>query len=260
MTSLGYCLIASFVFMSDSASQTISLNDIGIRYIQSIQRLSDIMVIHWAGFRTLNEQTFDDLAKTIPGLPATDFRLPFEVAKQEADFMLLKQTINEILSLSMIFLEDARKILALIEFNAARANSTGDLVSLAAEVNANTSGLDLATRFKQLTERYGIQSPFEAPLMSLHFIGRFLFQASGFIGQNQSATLHLKVIQPPGEGESQPRAVDYKRTWTQGERILLSRDEHAAIFTTVSLFFGETLREVQEFAKRSGLPDEPVQQ
>ena len=167
--------------MSEPASQTISLNDIGIRYIQAIQRLSDIMVIHWAGFRTLNEQTFDELAKTIPGLPATDFRLPFEVAKAEADFTLLKQTLNEVLSLNMIFLEDVRKLAALVAFNAARANSTGDLAALAAEVNTNTSGLDMFARFAQLKEKYQIQSPFESCLASLHNVGKFLFQANGVV-------------------------------------------------------------------------------
>ena len=72
-------------------------------------------------------------------------------------------------------------------------------------------------------------------------------------------TLHLKVVRPPQDGEEQPRVADYQRTWSQGERIMLVRDEHAAIFTTISLFVGEMLKEIQEFAKRSGLPEEAAE-
>jgi hypothetical protein len=245
--------------MSEPTSQTVSLNDVAIKYIQAVQRLSDIMVIHWGGFRTLNEQTFDELAKSIPGLPATEFRLPFEVAKAEADFTLVKQTLNEVLSLSIIFLEDVRKLSALVAFNAAQFHASGDLASLAAEVNANTAGMNLFARFKQLKESYGIESPFQVNLESFHNIGKFIFQTNGLVVQDEPVSLHLKVVTAPENGENQPRVSNYEHKWSKGERIVLARDEHAAIFTTISLFIGEMLKEVQEFAKRSGLPDESAE-
>lgn len=241
--------------MTDSVQRNISLNDIGLKYLSSLQRLSDLMVAHWAGAQAVEEQTYNELSRSVPGLPSTEFHIPFSAAKEEAERWVLKHSANEVLGLATMFLEEVRKLCALVAFNAARANASGDLALLAAELNGRPNLPDPAARFRQLRERYAVTSPFEGELVSLTDFAKCLFQTNGrIVGNGAPLTLRLKTIHPPAEGESQPRLLDFQRSWSAGENLMLTREEHAAIFTTVSLFIGNLMNAVQEYAKRSGLP------
>ena len=244
--------------MTDPNSRTISLNDIGIKYVEALQRLTDLTVFNWAGARSLNEQGYDELLRSVPGLPASQFRLSFGVAKEHAERSLLKQSVQEAVGLCLFALDDLRKLCGLAEFNAAKAKASGNLAALAAELNATPGQLDLPTRLKQLKERYQIELPIEAELRSLAELARCLVQTNGTV-TTPTLTLKLKMICAPAQGETQPRLGDFERSWKSGEIVILSRQEHAAVFTTVSVFIGVMLNAVQEFAKRAGLPEDPPQ-
>ncbi len=246
--------------MTDPASRTVSLNDIGLKYIEALQRLSDTTVFAWAGSRTVSEQGYDEVFRAILGLPSTQFRLSFDNAREEADRWNLKHVVHEALGLSVVFLDDIRKLCGLITFNVARASASGDLASLAAELNSPSGPADLSGRLKQLRDRYRVAAPLEPELLSLADLGRCLFQRNGVVGEGETLLLKLKAVQPPAPGETQARLGDFERRWNSGEKVALSRQEHAAIFTTLSVFFGSMLGAVQEFAKNSGLPEEPVLQ
>jgi hypothetical protein len=244
--------------MSEPASPPISLNDIGSRYLGALQHLSDFMVLTWAGARGVNEQHYEEIFRTVSGLPSTQARLPFAAAKAEGERWWLKNSVADVMSLLLVFLEDIRKVCGMITFNVAKINASGDLVALAALINADLGPLDIPTRFKNLKERYQLGIPLEAELMSLAAFHRCFTHAGGVVPKGASLTLHLKAIQPPPEGETQARIGDYRRTWSAGERISLSREEHAAVFTTASVFLDSMLHAVQQFAKSSGLPENPT--
>ncbi len=245
--------------MTENPPRTISLNEISIKYVHALQRLSDLMVISWAGARNLSEQNYEEVSRVIPGLLSTEFHMPFAIAREESERWWLKQSVNEVLGLAVVFLDDIRKVCGLIAFNAARATGSGDLVSLAAEVNSNPGAVDIGVRMKQLQERYGVASLIEGEILSITGFGRCLFQTNGIVPPGTQTVLHLKIIQPPAPGETQPRLADFQRSWSANEKIELSREEHAAIFTTVSVFFGSILNGVQQFAQRSGLSEETQQ-
>ena len=171
---------------------------------------------------------------------------------------MLKQSLNEGLGLCLMLLEDIRKLCGLVEFNAAKAKASGNLASLAAELNAIPGRMDLPMRIKQLKERYNVILPVEAELISLVNMTQCLFENNGTVAA-PSLNLKLKMICPPAEGETQPRFGDFERSWKTGEKVTLSRPEHAAIFTTLSLLITSMLGAVQEYAKRSGLPEEAPQ-
>ena len=241
--------------MSETPSQTVSLNDIGQRYIGMLQHLGDLAVFSWAGARMVNEQTYDETFHSVAGLPSTPMRLPFEAAKAESARWLLKNSLGEVLNLSLVFLEDIRKVCGLIAFNAAKASASGDLVALAAEINADNGPLDIPTRLGQLKSRYGLTIALEPEILSLVAVLRSFAQTGGILPKGASLTVQLKAVQPPAEGSAEPRLADYRRTWNAGERIGFSREEHAAVFTTASVFISSMLGAVQEFAKRSGIAD-----
>ena len=241
--------------MSEPSAQSISLNDLGMRYLGALQHLSDVMVLTWAGARTVNEQAYEEMFRSVAGLPSTPFRFPMETAREEASRWWFKISLSEALGLCQFFLEDIRRVCGLVAFHAAKANASGDLATLAAEVNSETGPLDLPARFNHLKNRYALTLPLEAELLSLVALHRCFLQTGGTVPAGDALTVQLKAVQPPAEGASAPQLVAFTRTWNPGERIAVSREEHAAIFTTLSVFLSATLAAVQEFAKASGLPE-----
>ena len=243
--------------MSEPAPQTISLNEIGHRYLSALQHLSDLMVVTWAGAQSLDADIYEKTFRSIPGLPSTSVRFPFETARTEAALWWVKNSLNEVLGLSQVFLEDIRRVCGMVVFSTAKAKASGDLAALAAEVNSAPGALDITSRIKHLQSRYGVVVPLEAEIVSLTGLHRCLFQTGGSLPEGAALALQLKAIQPPAEGSSEPRFADYSHTWKSGERVSLSREEHAAIFTSISLFLSTTLASAQEFAKASGLAENP---
>jgi len=248
----------------ESSTRTVSLNEIAAKYTEAIQHLSDLSVFQWAGARSVSEQGYDEIARGVPGLPVSPFRLPFEAAKVAAESSALKHSVNEALGLIAVFLEDLRKLSGLVAFNAAKNNGSSNLATLAAELNAAPPP-DFPGRLQQLRQRMGRPLPLEAEILSLVGLARTLFHRNGVVGENETLPLKLKMVQPLGEPESaqaktEARIADYERIWKAGETVTLSRPEHAAVFTTVSLFFNSSLGALQEFAKSSGIVPEPAAQ
>jgi len=246
--------------MSEPSAQSISLNDLGMRYLGALQHLSDVMVLTWAGTHAVNEQAYEDMFRSVAGLPSTQFRLPLETACEEAARWWFKISLSEALGLCQVFLEDIRRVCGLVAFHAAKAKASGDLAALAAEINSEPGLLDLPARFGQLKSRYALTLPLEAELLSLVSLHRCFLQTGGTVPSGAALTVQLKSVQPPAKGESAPQLVAFTRTWKEGERIAVSHAEHAAIFTTLSVFLSATLAAVQEFAKASGLSENPSPQ
>lgn len=243
--------------MSNSAPQNISLNDIASRYLGAMQHLCDFMVLTWAGAGTVTQANYEETYRNISGLPITKFRFPFELAVTESHRWLLKNSLVEVLGLCVVFLEDVRKVCGVVAFNVAKNTGSGNLVSLAAEINTENSSPDLAARLKDLKGRYGLSIPLEAEMISLAELQRNFLQHGGTVPPQSELVVKLKTVQPPAEGETQPRFLDYAHPFKAGERVVLSREEHAAIFTTASLFLNTTISAVQGYGQASGLIGTP---
>ncbi len=242
------------------APHTISLQELGKKYFQGLQHLSDLTAYNWAGSRSVSEQGYDELVRGFPGLPATEFRLPFETAKAEMERAWLKQSISEAIGLSYVFIEDMRRLGALVTFNAAKASGSGDLAALAADVNSVTPPTDLVTRLNEVRERYGIKTEVDEEMISLSKVARSLLHHNGVLGpEDEPVELKLKMITPPATEKGQPQLGDFSASWKPGERIILNRQQHAAVYTTISLFFGYMLNAVQDYAQRAGVGQQPAQ-
>ena len=142
--------------MSEPSPQTIRLNDIGLRYLSTLQHLSDVLVLTWAGERVVSEQGYEETFHSIAGLPSTQFRFKLETARVEAARWQFKNSLGDLTNLCLVFLEEIRKVCGLVVFNVAKAQASGDLAALAAEINADNGPLDIPTRLKQLKARYGL--------------------------------------------------------------------------------------------------------
>ena len=221
----------------------------------ALQHLADLTVFGWAGERAVSKKGYAKAYRAVAGLPATPFHMDVDTAREEHARWMLNNSLAALLRLNVAFVEDIRKICGLVAFNAAKASSDGDLPSLAAEINTPCVLPDLPSRLDALKARYAVPVPLEDELRSLHDLHVCLAGADGgIVAPWETLTLRLVVVQPP-DRNSPPELGDYRRSWQGGEFINLSDAEHAAMFTTFSVFMSAMLETVQTFAKNSGLTE-----
>src|SRR5438067_6665776 len=110
-----------------NAPQTISLRDVGMRYVQFLQRLFDVSAFSLASARVANEQGYDEFVRSMGVLPAGQFHLGFDAAKDEAGRWWLTHSVNESLNIVAMFLEDSRKLAALCEIKGAQNKGETDV-------------------------------------------------------------------------------------------------------------------------------------
>jgi len=221
----------------------------------ALQHLADLTVFAWAGSHAVSKKSYAKAFRAVSGLPATPFRLDVESARAESHPWLLRNSLADLLRMGLAFLEDIRRICGLVVFHVAKTSASADLPSLAAEVNTPCVLPDLPSRLDALKARYNLPIPLEDELRSLHALHLCLAGAGGGVEPYGTFTLRLKIVQAPADRQSPPTIGDYRRSWQGGERILLSPNEHAALFTTFSVFMSAMLETIQTFAKNSGLTE-----
>jgi len=220
-----------------------------------LQHLADLTVFAWAGARAVSKKGYAKAFGEVSGLPATPFRLDVESARVESLHWLQSTSLAELLRTTIAFLEDIRMVCGLVVFNVAKKSGEGELPSLAAEINTPCILPDLPSRLHGLKARYELPIPLEEELLSLHALHLCFAGMGGLVGPGEVLTLRLKMVQPPPDGKSPPVVGDHRRSWGAGERVNLTRDEHAAIFTTLFLFMSTMLETVQSFAKTFGMTE-----
>jgi len=248
------------------ATNTISLRDVGMRYVQVLQRLFDVAAFSLAGSRTVNEQGYDEFLRTTAVMPAAPFHLGFDAAKEEAERWWLKHGVNEALNTLAHFLEDCRKLCALCELKAAQSRGETDVSAIEAKLQADELPTPFAQKLAYLQSTYGIASPFAETLLDLDKLRRCLFERGGVVG-DQEMIVRLKMVQiiPGTPVSAEParagaasipqvsgKVLDAVRKFAPGEKIVFSKTEHTAVFLTLSMFLGTVLDGVQAFATRTG--------
>lgn len=249
--------------------QTVSLHDVGMRYVQVLQRLFDIAAFSQAGSRAVSEQMYDEFLRVTAVMPAAPFHLGFDAAKEEAERWWLKHGVNEALNTMAHFLEDARKLCALCDLKAAQARGEHPAV---AEIEAKLRADELATPFAKkladLQSGAAITSPFAQTLLDLDRLRRVLFERGGVNG-DEELVVNLKMVQiiapanppaeaaKPGAPQISGKMLDAVRKFAPGEKIVFSKTEHTAVFLTLSMFLGSILEGVQGYATRTGADQQP---
>src|SRR5690606_21800774 len=76
-------------------SQTISLNDIGQKYLGALQRVFDTAAFLVEGSRQVNERTYDDFSSAVRFLPSQQQHRNFDAAKEESERWLLRNLLAD---------------------------------------------------------------------------------------------------------------------------------------------------------------------
>ncbi|MDZ4817190.1 MAG: hypothetical protein SGI71_13125 [Verrucomicrobiota bacterium] len=252
---------------------TIRLGDVVNKYLEAFQRAFDHLCFALPGFRTMSEQQYDEFARSVGVMPMGPQRMSFDKAKEGTEKYFLNNSLRDLISLVVLFLEDSRTISALIEYKASGKNSDAEVQRIMREDRVQFLNLSLHDKLKSLKEKYELTSELENNVLDLLAVVNCLSQRQGVVGEqdlNRNDKMCVKIrtlrmIQQPLQAASSPgtmpnmqistQMADSEKTFAVGEKIEFSKQEHISTIISMSIFVTTFAQSIQTFAKKKGVAE-----
>lgn len=252
-------------------SHTISLNDLGQKYLGALQRIFDTAAFIVEGARQVNERTYDDFSSAVRFLPSQQQHRSFDAAKEEAERWMLRNLLADAFSVAVPFLEDIRSVAALAHWKAETPTDQQGLQRILGEDRRAFLALDLAEKFAYLQNTHGISSQLSAQVQALAKVGTCLTARGGVVserdltdgGELSFSLVALQLI-PMQQGSVNggsstgeagativPQFGELRRTFGVGQTIKLEKADYLNVITTLSLFVSSILKSLQENVKKA---------
>ncbi len=252
-------------------SHTISLNDLGQKYLGALQRIFDTAAFIVEGARQVNERAYDDFSSAVRFLPSQQQHRGFDAAKEESERWLLKNLLADAFSVTVPFLEDIRSVAALARWKAESPDDQEGLKRILNEDRRVFLGMDLGEKFTQLQNLHGLSSQLSTQVQALAKVGHCLTARGGIVSEKDLTdggelaftlvALQLVPMQqgggsggnPAGEAGATivPQFGELRRSFGVGQAIKLEKTDYLNIITTLSLFVSSMLKSLQEKVKQS---------
>lgn len=244
----------------------IDLQKVVMNYLKATQRVFDVVNYLLASERLLNEEEYEKYTQRHRVMPSQQDAMNYETAKEEANGWILRQTMNELLFILALFLDDCRAIATIATWNAKKI--TGDLQKLLQDERAEFFKMDFAQRIQHLKNKYGIASAVEDHILSIYNTYRTLAGKGGVVSEAEAVeegrlVLKLRSVllksTPSAEGPK-PGAItvtseigDVVKKFAAGDKIKLSKDEHVASILTGAFFIGSMAESLKKYALQLGV-------
>ncbi len=247
-----------------ATTQTISLQDLGMKYLGGLQRIFDTAAFVVEGTRQVTERTYDESSTAVRFMPAQGNHRRFDDAKVEAERWLLKNLLQDALGLVVPFLEDVRSVAALARWKAANTGDNAALQRILTEERRAFLALNLGEKFTHLQHHFSIASPLAPQVEALAKIGGCLAARGGVVSERDvtqggelAVTLVSLQLVPTraaaeqsasgGSGASiTPQIGELRRAFSVGETIRFEKPDYLNVITTISLFVSSILKGLQE--------------
>jgi hypothetical protein len=245
----------------------ISIGDVATRYLDSLQRIFDIVNFTMASSRKISEQDYEEFSHKLQIMPRQEARMDFEKAKDATEQWCLRNSLGDAVSLIVPLMEDCRTIAALCEYKMAGKNDAALIKKIVNDDRQTFFQLPVPEKFRILKDKYSIEAPVQEHVESLLSAARCLLWKQGLVSKEDvgpDEKLHLKIrsIQLVQVGNSQDtlslsrRMADTERVFAVGEKIELSKAEHLGSVITVGIFVSSILQSLQVYAQKTGAADD----
>ena len=228
---------------------TISLKDMGDRYLGAIQRTHDIAALVVQGTREVNERGYDELTAAARFLPAQNARKPFATAKPVAERWLLRNLLADAFGAVVPFLEDVRTVCALHDWKT-NGSDSATLPAIFNDQRNNFVRKDLAAKLGHLRDAHALEPQLSAHLLSLEALAGCLIRHDGVVPENAPLSVALVTLDlvaaPADDRPVQPRMGEKRREFAPGTEVAFEKVEYLNVLATIALFMNATLRRLQE--------------
>ncbi|MEO0793813.1 MAG: hypothetical protein AAFX93_01550 [Verrucomicrobiota bacterium] len=247
---------------AENKSTQINLGEVVNNYLEALQRVHDVMNYSLAAERMLSEQEYENFSRANRVMPSQKSRMDYTSVKREYNTWLLKQTLNEVLGVLVLFLDDCRTISTLSNWKA--GNQQGDIQKTLQDERMEFARMDLPSKIGYLKEKHSISSPSEEHILSIYQLRRALANKGSVVSENDvtggKLTIKLRSVQLKTQPGQQGGGVfvtsevgDMVRELGVGDFAGLNKNEHLASILTVAFFITTQAQSLKEFAERLGV-------
>jgi hypothetical protein len=244
------------------STQSLNLNEIGLRYLAECQRVFDLAAFLVEGTRQVTESGYDEMTKSVHFHPSEKEHRKFDDAKVEAERYLLKNVLAESLALVVPFLEDIRTFCAVAHWKYVAGGLDNErLREILTTDRSSFLARDLVSKFEYLVSEFSLTTPLTASILALTKAGLCLAGRRGVVSEDDVTNggalafslVALDVLPQRVEGEVpvrlNPRVGELRRSFSIGESIRVDKQDYLHIVSTVAMFLTSTLHAVKETLK-----------
>lgn len=248
-----------------SKQQTISLPIIAQNFFGALQRHFDLLAYNLAGSQAVDAEKYNHFSSLTKMMPVAQLHRDFEQMKTFAHGLMIRQSINDLLSLAGACMDNCHLLCTLFSNKKAMdadPKATNELVGRKQEAFVNSA---LQDKFEVLDKEFGITCELEDGITNMAIALRALMRNNGVVtaedvpadGEIDAGELvfefkTVQTIQPAKEGDRpEVRIVDTRRAFKAGDTIDLTNSELLSLNTTVASFFDALFKSVSAYGKKT---------
>jgi len=264
-----------------NGENVLSLQNISRTFFTALQRQHDMLAFSIAGLHTADPKAYEHFSSVSRVMPVPQAHLPPEQMLAYARGLMMRTTINDLLTLSSECMVQCHLLCLFIREQGKNQRRDPLIEKIISEKQQAFQKLSLQDRFTELEENFGIVCDLEDGIFSLAAALRVLVRGglvtNDDITPDGALTLEFKAMKdfevpaepakedaaqpelPPGvtrhalTDESKPKMVarltDTTRTFKPGEMLSLTDSELLGLNITVAKFVDGLLRSVDHFGR-----------
>tara|TARA_R100000027_G_scaffold67753_1_gene68553 strand:- start:2229 stop:2999 length:771 start_codon:yes stop_codon:yes gene_type:complete len=240
-------------------SRQINLQDLVNQFMGGLQRHFDMLAFNLSARKNVAEADYDRLSKAVHIMPASRAHQNFEQTQAYARDLLIRQVVGDSMNLAVTCLNNAHLFLALAKAHHELAGDQQNIQQQAQESQRTFVQAPLDQKFDRLEKDYDIRCELEDTLISLGFIAQGFMRQKSAVESSQTddngeLVVELKTVDPeaiidPEIAPIQPKLIDQKKVFREGEKIFFTDNELQLILVTLGSFAQNLFHSVAQYAR-----------
>ncbi|MCD8298622.1 MAG: hypothetical protein LUD39_02530 [Opitutae bacterium] len=239
--------------------QVISLQAISQNFLGALQRQFDLLAFNLAATQSIEEEKYSSMCSLTHAMPVANAHMPFDAMKTYAHGLIMRQALNDTLSLAAACMDNCHLLCTLIANKAAmEANpkETNELVGKKQNAFVHSAIQD---KFEVFEKDFNITSSLEDAITTLAIALRILVQRNGVVSaedvdEDGELVFEFKTVQiiksPAPDGKPEIRLADTRRAFKIGDTIDLTNSEILSLNITTADFFHRLFKAVDSFGAK----------
>ncbi len=239
--------------------QVISLQAISQNFLGALQRQFDLLAFNLAATQSVEADKYNAMSSLTRAMPVAPVHMPFDAIKSYSHGLILRQTLNDTLSITAACMDNCHLLCTLIANKTAMEVNPQETNTLVGKKQEKFVRSPLQEKFEIFEKDFGITNSLEDAITVLAIALRILMQRNGVVSaedvdENSELVFEFKMVQTikPLRPEDKPevRLADTRRAFKVGDSIDLSNSEILSLNITVADFFHKLFKAVDAYGAK----------
>ena len=243
--------------------QVISLKSISQNFLGALQRQFDLLAYNMAASQQVESEKYETFARQVKLMPVPQMHQDFSQVQAYARGLLFRQTLNDLMNMASACMDNCYLLCQLIRNQeTAKDGAEAANKAVAGAMEAFTRA-PLNEKFERFEKDFDIMCETEDAIIAIAVGLRVLMSRNGSItpedvNEDGELVFEFKTVQtinhpPRGVENQQPevRVVDTRRAFRAGDTLELSNSELLSLSVTITAFFHNLFRGVDEYGRKT---------